>query len=113
AAFADAMLMGCGKPAPGAWANALKFAILLFFLPLAVSRGTMFEALLVLVFAEMSRWAALAPALQRERLARVGDDLALTALMLALAVTAKVALGWIGLVPSIAEWWALGQTAHG
>ena len=111
AAFADAMLMGCGKPAPGARANGLKFAVLLILLPLAVSRGTMFEALLVLVLAEMSRWAALAPARQRERLARVGDDLALTVFMLTLAVAAKVALGWIGVVPTVTEWWALGQIA--
>lgn len=112
ASFADAMLMGCGKPAPGARANTVKFVALLILLPLAVSRGSLFDALLALVLAEASRWAALAPTIRREGFARVEDDLLLTAMMVILAVAAKAVLGWIGLVPTVSEWWALGRLVH-
>lgn len=113
AVFAEAMMMGCGKPAAGARANAAKFVVLLVFLPLAVSRAGMFEALLVLVAAEFVRCAWLTPALQRERLTTLRGDLALTAMMVTLALAAKLALGSIGLVPTIAEWWELGVLLHG
>lgn len=111
ASFADAMLMGCSKPAPGAFGNATKFAILLVFLPLAMARGGLFEGLLVLILAEAGRWAVLAPALHRERLGKIRDDVALTVIFAVALILAKLALGWTGLAPSFAEWWALGALA--
>jgi O-antigen/teichoic acid export membrane protein len=111
--FADAMLMGCSRAAPGALANSTKFAVLLVGLPLAVAQADLFTALLVLILADAARWAVLAPVLQRERLAAVVDDLALTAGLAATAVVLKLAVGALGLAPTVSEWWALGQALRG
>ena len=111
--FSDAMLMGCGRPGPGAFANGAKFAILLVGLPLAISQANLFTALLVLILAEAGRWAVLAPVLQKERLAAITDDLALTALVVVGAVVIKEAASGLGLALTISEWWALGQGLHG
>jgi O-antigen/teichoic acid export membrane protein len=111
--FADAMLMGCGRAGPGAFANSAKFAVLLVGLPLAVGHASLFAALLVLILAEAARWAVLAPVLQGERLATVADDLGLTALLAVAAVGLKLAVGALGLAPTISEWWALGAALHG
>lgn len=113
ASFADAMLMGCGRPGPGAFANGAKFAIMLIGLPLAMSQANLFAALLVLVLAEVGRWVVLSPVLQREGLATIADDLGLTALVAGSTLAFKWLGGALGLVPTIAEWWALGQTLHG
>ena len=111
--FADAMLMGCGRPGPGAFANSAKFVVLLVGLPLAIGHASLFVALFVLILAEAMRWAVLAPILQGERLATVADDLALTALLGVAAVTLKLAVGALGLALTFSEWWALGQGLHG
>lgn len=111
--FADSMLMGCGRPAPGAWANGAKFAVMLVGLPHAIARGDLIEALAVLIAAEVARWLCLVPASRAERFASARDDVFLTALMLAVAVGAKVLLGFAGLVPSPAEWWAMRGLLHG
>ena len=105
--FADSMLMGAGRPAPGAWANLAKFAVMLVGLPIALANGSLLEALVVLVLAEVARWLALLPPSRRERFAGLSDDLALTLLMAATALAAKWLLGAMGLVPTMSEWWAL------
>lgn len=105
--FADSMLMGAGRPAPGALANAAKFAVMALGLPLAIGQGSMVLALLVLVASEIARWLALVPPSLARRFARPLDDLALTVLMLVTAVGTKWLLGMTGLVPTIAEWWAM------
>jgi O-antigen/teichoic acid export membrane protein len=106
-AFADSMLMGCGRPAPGARANLAKFLLLLIGLPIAVSSGSMLQALAVLLLAEMARWLALIPSSQREGFMKASDDLQLTALMLATALSVKFVVGFTGLVPTLQEWWSL------
>lgn len=105
--FADSMLMGAGRPAPGAWANLAKFAVMLVGLPLALAHGSLLEALAVLVLAEAARWLALLQPSRRERFAGFGDDCLLTLLMVTTALLLKGALGAIGLVPTIGEWWAM------
>ncbi|WP_373488551.1 oligosaccharide flippase family protein [Blastomonas sp.] len=105
--FADAMLMGAGRPAPGAWANLAKFAVMLVGLPFALARGSLLDALLVLVLAEAVRWLALLPASRRERFGGVRDDCLLTALMAITALTAKWLFGTAGLAPTLGEWWAM------
>ena len=55
----------------------------------------------------------LAPVLQRERLATITDDLALTALVVVSAVVFKEAASALGLALTFSEWWALGQGLHG
>ena len=112
-AFADSMLMGCGRPTPGAVANGMKFAVLALGLPLAMAYADIFAALLVLILAEIARWIVLAPILQGERLARVTDDLALTLLAAVAAIGFKLALGAAGLVPTLDQWWALGAPLRG
>ena len=111
-AFGDAMLMGCGRPAPGAFANTAKFLVLLAGLPLAVAQGSLVGALIVLVAAEAVRWASLAPMVQREGFATIGDDLCLTGLVALVALSAKFMLGWFAIVPSPAQWWAMNGLLH-
>lgn len=110
--FADSMLMGAGRPAPGAWANFAKFGVMLAGLPIALARGSLLDALLVLVAAEIARWLALLPPSRRERFAGLTDDIALTVLMAAAALTTKWLLGAIGLVPTLGEWWAMRGLLH-
>ncbi len=105
--FADSMLMGRGRPAPGAFANGVKFLTLLIGLPLAIADGSLLEALVVLVASELTRWLALALPSHRAGFARATDDLALTVLMAATALAGKLIAGSLGLVPTIGEWWAL------
>lgn len=112
AAFAEGMLLGCGRPASVAGSNALKFAAMLVGLPLALAYGHLFEALCVLVLADFVRWAWLTLYLQKEQLATIADDLVLTLLVIGVALAVKIPLGALGLVPTLAEWWALGQGIH-
>lgn len=106
-AFADSMLMGCGRPAPGARANSAKFLVLLVGLPIAISQGAMLQALLVLLVAEVARWIVLIPPSRSEEFMRASDDFQLTALMLGTALAAKYTIGWFGIGPTLQEWWAL------
>lgn len=113
AVFAEAVLLGCDHPAPGAFANAGKFAVLVVGLPLALAAGSLFGGLLVLGLAEIARWLILSRALSREQLMFLADDLMLTAIMIASAVLAKLALGAVGLIPDLVTWWALGNAVRG
>ena len=105
--FGDSLLMGLGRPGPGALANGAKFVTLAIGLPLALAQGSILLALAVLIGAEAARWVTLSPATHRARVAKVRDDLLLTAIMAGTALAAKAAAGAIGLAPTLSEWWAL------
>lgn len=113
ASFADAMLMGCSRPAPGAIGNGVKFAALLIGLPLAISQANLQVALFVMILAEAMRWMIVTPMLQSERLASVGSDIALTLLLVLSTALFKFVLGMTGLIPTIGQWWALGTVLRG
>lgn len=113
AAFGEATLFGLDRPQASAAGNAVKFAVMIVGLPLFVPLYGVFAGLLVLLAAEIGRWLALAVALRAEKLASVGDDVALTLLVGAAAVALKAAAGALGLAPTIAQWWALGAALHG
>ena len=113
AAFGEATLFGLDRPQASAVGNAVKFAVMIVGLPLLVPTYGILAGLLVLFAAEIGRWLALSIALQREHLASVADDLALTLLLAVAAVGLKAATGAIGLTPTIAQWWALGAAVHG
>lgn len=113
AVFAEAVLLGCDRPAPGAYANAGKFTVLVIGLPLALSQGSLFVGLLILALAELGRWLILSRALLREQMAFFVDDLTLTATMLVTALLTKFAFGGAGVLPGIAEWWEMGAGIHG
>ena len=110
--FADAMLMGAGRPAPGAWANGAKFLVLAAGLPLAMSHEGLLAALFVLVASEVGRWLMLAVPSRTEGFAGIEDDIALTGLLIGTAFAAKELLGIAGIVPSPAEWWAMRDLLH-
>jgi O-antigen/teichoic acid export membrane protein len=111
--FAEAILLGCDRPAPGALANLAKFAVLLVALPLALAWVGIPGALLALALAECARWVILGQALARDKLAFFGDDVALTALLIGTAIVTKFVLGFLGVVPTLAEWWSMGSGLHG
>ena len=106
--FAEAMLLGCDRPAQAAKGNAVKFAVLAAGLPLALGLGGLFAGLITIGLAEAARWLALTRALVREKLAFLGHDFALTGLLLITAASTKLLLGEFGAVPNFKEWWALG-----
>ena len=110
--FSESMLLGCDRPAPGAFANATKFAILASGLPLSLAWFGLAGSLLVLALAECCRWLVLSRALVRERLAFFFSDLTLTVLFLGGGVILKLALSAAGLVPDFDQWWALGRDLH-
>lgn len=107
--FADSLLMGRGRPAPGALANGVKFTALLIGLPWAIAEGSLLAALLVLVLSEIVRWMTLTPWSHRAGFSRLGDDILLTALVAGSALAAKAAAGYLGLVPTLWEWWAMRE----
>ncbi|WP_379551744.1 oligosaccharide flippase family protein [Qipengyuania sp. DGS5-3] len=111
--FSESMLMGCGKPAPGARANLVKFAVLLVVLPIAMAQGTLLTALGVLIGAEVARWAALVPAARHEGFAKYREDILLSLAVLGVAGIVKLGLGALGLVPSPEEWWAMEGLLNG
>lgn len=110
--FAEAMLMGAGRPAPSAWANAGKFVVLVIGLPLAMVHAGLLEALFVLVAAEAVRWLILVPPSHSEGFAGIEDDLMLTTLVLGTALLTKTAVGLTGIAPSPAEWWSMRALLH-
>lgn len=113
AAFSEATLFGLDRPRASAFGNAAKFAILLVGLPILVPQYGVLAGLLTLFAAEIARWLALSLALLRERMTSIGDDLAMTLAIGGAAVGLKLALGAIGLVPTVAGWWALGALVRG
>lgn len=110
--FADSILMGRGRPAPGAVANGVKFAVLVIGLPLAIADGNLFAALLTLVLAEVARWLTLSVPARRAGFARFRDDLALTLAMAGTAVLIKLGAGSLGLAPTLESWWAMRGLLH-
>ena len=97
----------------GALANGAKFVTQLIALPLAIASGNLLAALLALVLGEIVRWLALVPASLRQGFAKPLDDFALTAAMAIAALGTKVALGALGLVPTIGQWWQMHGLLHG
>lgn len=113
AAFAEATLFGLDRPRASAVGNAAKFGIMIVGLPLLVPVYGVFAGLLVLFAAEAGRWAMLTVALRQEHLHGTRDDVVLTVLIALAAVGLKLALAAFGLVPTFAQWWALGAGVHG
>lgn len=113
AIFAESTLIGLDRPQASATGNSVKFAVMAAGLPLAIWQSGLFAALLVLALAEIARWISLSLALRRENLSAIRDDIALTMLVAGGAVGLKILLGSVGLVPDLAEWWALRFLLNG
>lgn len=111
--FADSMLMGSGRPAPGALANAGKFVVLLIGLPFTVAEFDLVAVLAVIVVAEIVRWLMLIHPSRAEGFARAHEDVLLTLLLLFVAFGAKGALGFANIVPTPAEWWSYRGLLNG
>ena len=110
AAFAEATLFGLDRPQASASGNAVKFLIMIVGLPLLVPTHGVLAGLLILNLAEIGRWLVLGFALRGERLSSVFHELLLTVAIGGAAVALKMALGALGLVPTLAAWWSLGST---
>jgi O-antigen/teichoic acid export membrane protein len=113
AAFAEATLFGLDRPQTSAVGNLVKFAIMIVGLPITVPAYGVFAGLLVLLAAEVGRWLALSVAMQRVGFASVLDDLGFTVAAGAGALAGKAVLGAVGLVPTLAAWWAMGAGLRG
>jgi O-antigen/teichoic acid export membrane protein len=92
----ESILLGTGKPAPGAVANGTKLTWLLIGLPLGVPAYGLAGAIVVIASAELVRYVPIAVAMRRCGIGFTRQDAALTLLMVTLV------LAWRGLA------WLLG-----
>jgi O-antigen/teichoic acid export membrane protein len=113
ASFGESALLGLDRPKAGAFGNVAKFSVLIVGLPFFVPQYGIFAGLIVLVVAEIGRWLAITIALRSERMGSLGDDMSMTLAIAAGAFMLKLLLGYIGLVPTFQQWWALGNSVHG
>lgn len=99
----ESVLLGIGKPVYGASANIGKFAWLLVGLPIAVNFYGIGGAVVVIASAELIRYVPLWVAQRREGLSFARQDLAMTLVMLGLAVLFREALYGVGLTGDVAS----------
>lgn len=91
------VFLGLGRPSWGSAANAIKLLGLVVLLPLLVTRYGVAGAAVATLAAEMLRWAAFIPGQFRERVIFVRQDLAVTAILVVVAVVVRKALSMMGL----------------
>jgi O-antigen/teichoic acid export membrane protein len=82
----EATLIGFGRPLYGAYSFGLKFGVLLIGLPLAFMKYGIVGAIIFLVVSEIFRYVPLLVGQTQERFSFVGQDVALTSLMLGLTL---------------------------
>jgi len=104
ASFADAMLMGIGKPSNVAAANAAKLLAIIAIVPFALSRGGILLAVCVFALAEIVRYMTLLLQKRRLGLAFSRQDLGVTIFFLAMIVMWREATAWIGLTDGLTAW---------
>jgi O-antigen/teichoic acid export membrane protein len=112
-AFADAMLMGIGKPSNVAAANAAKLLTIIAIVPLALSRGGILMAIFVFAGAEMVRYMALLWQKRRAGLAFSRQDVAATLFFLFMVLFWREATGWIGITGGLGSWVHAARVALG
>jgi O-antigen/teichoic acid export membrane protein len=104
ASFADAMLMGLGKPSNVALANGAKLTTVLVVVPQVLPSGGILAAVWVFAAAEAVRYGAL---LLQKRSAGIGfsrQDLWATLLFFTLVIFWREATGKLGLTGGLAPW---------
>jgi O-antigen/teichoic acid export membrane protein len=104
----EAVMMGTGRPNHAARANTAKFLYTVVALPLAIGRYGMLAALCVIASGDAIRYASLALSERKHRTSFIRQDIALTLLLIGLALGLRVLLTLIHVAPTPAEWWALG-----
>lgn len=109
ATLADAVLLGIGKPGATATANAAKLAWMAVSVPLALTLGAFQWAVLAIAAAEIVRYLVLGAANYRHGLSFFRQDIAHTALMLAVALLFRMVLVAAGLAPGFADLLALAR----
>lgn len=104
AAMADAIMMGIGKPAGVAFANAAKLLLIVIGLPLAFCDFGFVGCLAVLVFAEVLRYAMLVFGKRRMGLGFSRQDLAMTLFFLSLVLVFREMTMVAGLTGGLTGW---------
>ena len=112
-ALGESVILGTGRPARAASANALKLVWTVVALPVALALFGMAGAIVAIAAAELVRYLALSMAQRAGNLSFLRQDAVLTILLIVLVVMWRLAFTAIGLVPAPAAWWALGVGLHG
>jgi hypothetical protein len=101
--LADSTIMGLGKPAGVAFANAAKLVVLVTLVPAVLHNGGYLTAVWTFAAAEVARYAVLTLVQRQCGLAFLRQDLATTALFLASILALRSSLAVLGLTGGVAD----------
>lgn len=110
--MSDAMMMGVGKPSGVALSNGVKLAIIAALLPFVLANYGINAALLVFVFAEVARYAALMWQKRTHGIGFARQDVIATAVFIILVFAFREMTMLVGLTGGISEWIAQASTSH-
>lgn len=106
--ISDSLMLGIGRPAYVATANAAKLVWIVVALPLALAGYGLFGALLAFTLGDAVRYIALAALKRGQGLSFIRQDLAYTALFFGLVVAMRVTVANFGLGADFAQLWQAG-----
>ena len=106
-------ILGVGAPSGVALGNAVKLTLTVLALPLALTRGGLIAAVLVLASADALRYVVLSARMRRHGLIFVRQDLAFSALFGATAVGVRMLSGLVGLTSGLSGWITAARTLGG
>lgn len=109
----EAIMLGTGRPAHAARANAAKLIWTCAALPLALAYSGMAGALLVIAAGDLVRYASLTLSQRAQHLSFLRQDVALTLALAGLVVVWRLVFTAVGLVPTLSTWWTYGAALHG
>ena len=104
ASFADAMLMGIGKPSNVAFANAAKLLTVLLIVPQVLHRGGMLAAVCAFAAAELVRYGVLVVQKRAAGLAFSKQDIAATLMFVCLVIFWREVTALVGLTGGLGSW---------
>lgn len=112
-AVSDSLVLGIGRPAYVAAANAIKLAWIAVALPMALIRFGMFGALMAFAAGDAVRYAALTLLKRGQGLSFVRQDLGLTALFIGLVVALRIVSSHLGIGVGFDQLWHAGAHLDG
>jgi O-antigen/teichoic acid export membrane protein len=104
AAFADAIMMGIGRPSDVAFANGVKFGFVAVIVPVVIGPFGMLGAVCVFAVAEAIRYIVLVSRKRSQGLSFIWQDIFGTMLFLGLAVAIREVTFALGITGGIASW---------
>lgn len=100
----ESILLGIGRPAYGAYANAAKLVWLVIAVPLGLASKGIGAALIAIAAADLFRYLPVIWAQRREGLSFLRQDVMLTSLLMFLVILFRYVSGLIGLTTGLEGW---------